>query len=151
MVARRILVPLDGSPLAELALGEAAQLGHALEAEILLLQVIPPVDDVIQSGTMRIAVDEIWTNQREQALRYLNSASTRSELAGIPTEVAVELGNPADRILDVAKTRDVDRIVMTTHGRTGISRWVLGSVAEKVLRAADRIVVLVQRLGPPHE
>ena len=119
-------------------------LARALDAEIILLQVVSPVDDVIQSGTMRIAVDEIWTSQREQALRYLNRVRTRSELAGVPTEVIAELGSPADTILDVAKTRDVERIVMTTHGRTGITRWVLGSVAEKVLRAADRIVVLVR-------
>ena len=144
MSAKPILVPLDGSALAEMALPEVARLARALEAEMILLLVIPPAADVIQSGTMRIAVDEIWSSQREEALKYLNGLRGRQELADVPIQVLAELGSPAETILDVARTRDVERIVMTTHGRTGITRWVLGSVAEKVVRAADRIVELVR-------
>ncbi|HUK32341.1 MAG TPA: universal stress protein [Vicinamibacterales bacterium] len=144
MSARPILVPLDGSALAEAALPEAVRLARALHAELILLQVVPPPSEIIQSGTMRIAVDEIWSSQRQEALAYLNCLRVRAELAGLRVHVVAELGNPAEKILEIATARDVDRIVIATHGRTGISRWMLGSVAEKVMSGADRTVVLVR-------
>lgn len=143
MSAQRILVALDGSPLSEVAIPEARRLAKALDADIIALRIVPVVDDIIQSGTMRIAVDEVWAGQRDAALQYLAAIRDR-EFGGLRVELLVEHGSPADAILDVARTRDVDRIVMTTHGRTGVTRWVLGSVAEKVIRAADRTVVLVR-------
>ncbi len=139
-----VLVPLDGSPLAEGALGEAARLAKALGAAVILLQVIPPPPEIIRSGTLTISVDEIWASQRTDALRYLNGLRAREEFHGVATETAVEPGDAAGVILDVARARDVSHIVMTTHGRTGLTRWVLGSVAEKVMHAADRTVVLVR-------
>jgi len=144
MATGAILVPLDGSALAESALGEAARLARAFGAPVILLHAIAPADDVIRSGTMTIAVDEIWTAARAQALRYLDDVRTRPAWNGIVTEVAVEMGSAAETILDFARVREVDRIVMATHGRTGLTRWVLGSVAEKVLRAASCTVVLVR-------
>lgn len=140
----RLLVPLDGSALAERALPEAAELGKALAAEVILLQVVAPATDVIRSGTMTIAADEVSASQRQEALRYLNGVRTKSLFAGVRVTASAELGSPAETILDFARAHDVDRIVMTTHGRTGISRWVFGSVAEKVLQAADCTVVLVR-------
>jgi nucleotide-binding universal stress UspA family protein len=148
MVTQKLLVPLDGSTLAESVLAEAAVLGKALAAEVIFLQVILPIDDVIRSGPMTISVDEVWATQREQALRYLNEVRTRPQWTGVKTDIAVELGQPAETILDVARARGVDRIVMATHGRTGITRWVFGSVAEKILQAADRTVVLVRARSP---
>lgn len=127
---------------------EAVRLAKALPADIVLLQVVPRADDVIQSGTMRIAVDEIWSAERERARTYLQQVSARTECAGVNISAAVELGSPAETILDFARTHGVDRIVIATHGRTGLTRWVFGSVAEKVLQAADRTVVLVR---PPPE
>ena len=139
-----LLVPLDGSAMAERALPEAAALGKALAAEVILLQVVVPATDVIRSGTMTIAADEVSASQRQEALRYLNGVRTKPLFAGMRVTAAAELGSPAETILDFARAHDVGRIVMTTHGRTGISRWVFGSVAEKVLEAADRTVVLVR-------
>ena len=144
MTEKKILVPLDGSPLAKQAIAEAAELARGLHVGVVLLRVVSPADDVIQSGTMRIAVDEIWAAEREQALKYLNDVAQRSVWRGVDVAVVVELGNAAETILDIASRRDVSRIVMATHGRTGVTRWVFGSVAEKVLRAADRTVVLVR-------
>ncbi len=143
MSPRRILVPLDGSDLAEVALPEAVELARALNAEIVLLHAVPLIDDVIQSGTMRIAADEIWSSRCDEALKYLNDVRAR-RLAGIPTDVVVKPGEAAEVILDAARTHGVDHIVMATHGRTGLTRWVLGSIAEKVLRAAETTVVLVR-------
>jgi nucleotide-binding universal stress UspA family protein len=68
----------------------------------------------------------------------------------VKSEIAVEMGNPAEVILNFAQRQNIDRIVMTTHGRTGMSRWrwSFGSVAHKVLEAADSTVILV-RAGAP--
>ena len=139
-----ILVPLDGSPLAESALREAAVLARALSAEVILLSVVTPRDEVIQSGTMRISIDEIFAAERDRAFTYLKEVASRPIWSGLTTRVAVESGNAAETIVDFARSHGVERIVMATHGRSGITRWVFGSVAEKVLHAADRTVVLVR-------
>jgi nucleotide-binding universal stress UspA family protein len=144
MADTTIVVPLDGSELAERALSEALTLGKALNAEVILLQVIPGADDVIREGARIISIDEQWQARKDRALQYLNGVRNRPEWGGIATRVAVEMGNPAETILDYCQQHGIDRIVMATHGRTGMSRWVFGSVAEKVLRAADRTVVLVR-------
>jgi len=81
-------------------------------------------------------------------MHYLENICTRPDWKNVKVAVAVEMGIPAEVILDFARKNKIDRIVMTTHGRTGINRWVYGSVADKVLRAADRTVVLV-RAGSP--
>jgi nucleotide-binding universal stress UspA family protein len=143
MVDTKVLVPLDGSELAESALSEALTLGKALNSEVILLQVVPAADDVIRQGATTIWIDEQWQARKDRALQYLNGVCNRPEWKGVETQVAVEMGNPAETILDFCQQQGVDRIVMATHGRTGMSRWVFGTVAEKVLRAADRTVVLV--------
>ena len=91
-----------------------------------------------------IAIDQQWESRKIHALRYLDSVCARPDWKGAKMRIAVEMGKPADVILDFARKHHVDRIVMCTHGRTGINRWVYGSVADKVLQAADRTVVLVR-------
>ncbi|MBZ5659351.1 MAG: universal stress protein [Acidobacteriia bacterium] len=146
-MSQSILVPLDGSPLAELALPEALALAKLPESSVTLLHVIPPIEDVISDGEV-ITIDQQWENRRIHAIRYLESICTRSDWRNVKVAVAVEMGVPAEVIVDFARNHKIDRIVMSTHGRTGINRWVYGSVADKVLRAADRTIVLV-RAGSP--
>lgn len=146
-MSQRILVPLDGSPLAELALPEALALAKLPESRVTLLHVIPPIEDVISDGEV-ITIDQQWENRRIHATHYLESICARPDWKNVKVAVAVEMGIPPEVILDFARKHKIDRIVMTTHGRTGINRWVYGSVADKVLRAADRTVVLV-RAGSP--
>jgi len=140
----KILVPLDGSELAENALGEALILGKALHAEVTLLHVIQIPEDVIGEGATRISIDEQWQAQRGRALRYLTDIRNRPEWSGVATQVAVESGNPAEMILDYCQRHDIDRIVMSTRGRTRLKLWALGSVAYKVVHAADRTIVLIR-------
>lgn len=140
----RILVPLDGSGLAEAAVHEAAVLAKALGADVILLRVVEAPDELIQEGLKTIALDEQWAIRKAHALKYLNGVRARPELAEVTVEPAVEMGRAAETILDFCRTRSIDRIVMTTHGRTGLTRWVFGSVADKVLRAAETTVVLVR-------
>jgi len=146
-LSQSLLVPLDGSPLAELALPEALALAKLPESRVTLLHVIPPIEDVISDGEV-ITIDQQWENRRIHAVHYLESICARPDWKNVKVTVAVEMGIPAEVILDFARKHKIARIVMTTHGRTGINRWVYGSVADKVLRAADRTVVLV-RAGSP--
>lgn len=141
---QRILVPLDGSPLAELALVEALALAQLPNTEVMLLQVIPPIEEVISTGLQEISLDQQWELQKEQALHYLRTISARPEWHGVQVDVAGEMGKPAETILAFAEKHGVNRIVMSTHGRTSLGRWVFGSVADKILRAADTTVVLVR-------
>jgi len=142
--AQRILVPLDGSPLAELALAEALALATLPNTEVILLQVVPPIEDVITVGLQQITLDQQWDLQKEQALHYLHTIAARPEWHGLQIDVAVEMGKPAETILAFAERHGINRIVMSTHGKTGLGRWAFGSVADKILRAADTTVVLVR-------
>lgn len=142
MATTRILVPLDGSPLAESALPEALALARALGAEVVLLQVLPP--EIIHQLGLTIPVAVPLEVLMDRATEYLNGVRARPEWNDVMTEVAIETGDAAEAILDFCQKHDIDRIVMATHGRTGLARWMIGSVADKVVRAAERTVVLVR-------
>ncbi len=142
-MSQRILVPLDGSPLAELALSEALTLAQLPDSKVVLLRVIPSIEDVISDGET-FTIDQQWENRAGRARDYLRGICERPQWQKVKHEVAVELGEPANVILDFAQRNAIDRIILCTHGRTGVGRWVYGSVARKVLEAADRTVVLVR-------
>jgi nucleotide-binding universal stress UspA family protein len=72
MARTRILVPLDGSPIAERALAEALTLAKALPAEVTFLQVVPPIEEVFRERAIMLAIDELWERQRDSAMDYLN-------------------------------------------------------------------------------
>jgi nucleotide-binding universal stress UspA family protein len=146
-MSQRNLVPLDGSPLAELALSEALTLAQLPDSTVVLLRVIPSIEDVISDGET-FTIDQQWENRAGRAHDYLRGICERPQWQKVKHEVAVELGDPASIILEFAQRNAIDRIILCTHGRTGVSRWVHGSVARKVLEAADRTVVLV-RAGMP--
>ena len=139
---KRILVPLDGSGLAERALTYATALARATSAEILLVRVanshtLPGVDPrERQQGAIG------------EAEEYLDRELARLIAQGFTSEAVVRFGNAAECISESARTRQVDMIVMTTHGRTGPGRWILGSVTEAVV-AASPVPVLVQRAWQP--
>ena len=90
--APRILVPLDGSPLAELALAEALALSKLPNTEVTLLQVVPPIEEVITIGLQEITLDQQWDLQKEQALRYLRAISARPEWHGVHGSERLPLG-----------------------------------------------------------
>lgn len=137
----RILVPLDGSPLAEGILPEVAELARRHGAEILLLRValahtFPGVD-----------ATEAQVHVVEEAETYLAGVERRLAAEGIPVSSAVRYGHAADEILDHAQARRADLIAMCTHGRTGLLRILLGSVAEAVLRGSPVPVLLLRAKG----
>jgi nucleotide-binding universal stress UspA family protein len=138
----KILVPLDGSALAETVLPEVIELATRSGAELVLLRValahaLPGADQT-----------EAQVRAVEEAGAYLATVEARVAGRRIIVQSAVRYGRAAKEILDHAKTGGADLIAMATHGRTGVRRWVLGSVAETVLRAAPVPVLLVRARIP---
>jgi nucleotide-binding universal stress UspA family protein len=143
-----ILVPLDGSALANDALTYAAGLAKLCGADVTLLMVIPPIETVIETPGESIAIDTQWENRRRRGETYLAALCRQPEYQGLQLRPRVAMGPVAETILDYAEDHAVDLIVMTTHGRSGLSRWVWGSVADKLLRAAPVPVLLVRSKTP---
>ena len=152
---RRILVPLDGSRLAEMVLPEAIELAKANKGEIWLLQSVElPEYWGEEYAGMHALPSMISTEEQEIAAReYLLQSAEKLTSAGIPAQIVVTTGHAASAISDVVADNDIDLIVMSTHGRSGLSRWVFGSVAEKVVRLAECPVLLIraQENIPLHE
>ncbi|MCS6843243.1 MAG: universal stress protein [Caldilineales bacterium] len=151
---KRILVPLDGSTFAERALPHALEIARATNGELHLLTVVPLLDNqsmaVVDLYPMYVyrsfTVDQSQEMERLQAdLRaYLEELCRRAASGGVRAEPVVRSGQPAEEIISYAHEAGCDLIVMSTHGRSGIGRWVYGSVADKVLRGADVPVLLVR-------
>ena len=142
---KNILVPLDGSELAETALTDAMGLAELTHARLILFHVVKPAERVIGLDTEHpIFLDQQWASQKADAQDYLSKVRRRVESENTPVDVVVEMGADAETIIDYAHEHPIDLIVMATHGRTGLSRWVYGSVADKVLRGAERPVLLIR-------
>jgi nucleotide-binding universal stress UspA family protein len=142
----QILVPLDGSPLAEEVLEPAAALAKALNAELTLLQVVQPV---MLGGPMLpvpSAYDEELTKlSRDQAEDYVRSVAERLRGRGLRASGVAVIGwSAASTILSAARPAQTSLLAVATHGRGGLRRIVLGSVADKLVRGAD-VPVLVYR------
>lgn len=146
---RRMLIPLDGSPLAEQALPLAKTLAERFQSSAILFRAVEPVRETLRDeGTLVSAADQVEV-MRGLALEYLETAYRDFESIHVPVERVVRVGHPASAILDLAETAQADLIVMATHGRTGIQRWVYGSVADKVLTGAKLPLLLVRAKPVP--
>ncbi len=140
---KKILVPLDGSEIANKALDQAEKLARVFDSEIVLFQVVPfmPIYGSPELVTPLI-IDE---KQKELAERYLSQLAEDLKMKGFKVRAVVRTGQQvAVEIIDFAKEEGVDLIVMCTHGRSGISRWVLGSIALKVLTRAETPILLIR-------
>jgi nucleotide-binding universal stress UspA family protein/predicted transcriptional regulator len=139
----RLLVPLDGSPLAERALDVALEVATP-DATLVVMRAVPVDRDLAAGRTTLTVVDEEETQRvAAEAEEYLRGV--RDELArdGRSVEVDVRVGETGEEILAAADERATDLIVMATHGRTGPARWLLGSVADQVVRHSECPVLLV--------
>lgn len=138
-----LLVPLDGSDLAEAALPTALAIASHFESEITLLCVArPPV--LLTSDFTEVFVS-LREEMRQEAAAYIRSQEAVLQGQGCKVNGRVSEGDSvADTILDVADELGVDGIVMSTHGRGGVKRWVFGSVADKVLQQAKAPIILIR-------
>ncbi|MCL0066146.1 universal stress protein [Dehalococcoidia bacterium] len=131
----KILVPLDGSELSESVLKHVKAIATGCSVpDVILLRVAELVRaaDYYETG-------EDWrrdTQEKAEAIatEYLSRVAVDLKQEGIVAKTTVVLGKAAEQILDYAKNNQVDLVIMSTHGRSGISRWLVGSVAERVVR-----------------
>ncbi|HLH21743.1 MAG TPA: universal stress protein [Chloroflexota bacterium] len=142
---RRVLVPLDGSELAERALVHSrALVGPG--GELLLYQALAPATPVVPDA----GADSPWTEQleatRAAALAYLEKVAAPLRAAGYQVRVAAEFGVAAERIVQYARQEHADLIVISGHGRSGAARWLLGSVADELVRSAPVPLLLLRPL-----
>lgn len=144
-----ILVPLDGSELAEHALPHARALSKAFDARMTLLCIVETVQMYSQPGMIGPAVSvPLDVKEEMKNLKgYLDNIAGELKKEGITARTEVREGDPASEICDYADQNDEDIIVMSTHGRSGIQRWVYGSVADKVLRSANVPVLLIRSVA----
>ncbi len=146
---KQILIPLDGSTRAEKALPVAARLAHASNGSIVLLRVAKlPVDYGGGYTQAPLLTEQIIETELDQADNYLKSIATSDILKGITIKTEAMFGQPLQDILSVAEMRRVDLIVICSHGRAGLMRWALGSVAQALAHHSS-IPLLVLREGGP--
>ena len=145
----RVLLPVDGSALSESALAMATEVLTGPRREIELIRVVPSVLQGVVSfaaiGAAPMLGPEWDVGQEEQvteARAYLESVSRRLP-RDVRVRMAVRLGDPAGEIVSRAREGAFDLVVMSTHGRTGLGRWVMGSVADEVVHRTAVPVLLV--------
>lgn len=141
----RLLVPLDGSSAAESILPLVRLLALGLGQPVELLMVIPPLGDLHPAQSdLDTELTMIHEQRHEYAATYLDGLRARFEAAGVWASTVVATGVVAPTIVATAKQQQAGAVVMATHGRGGAIRWVLGSVADKVVRLSP-VPVLLRR------
>jgi nucleotide-binding universal stress UspA family protein len=140
---KRALVPLDGSELAEVVFSYASDLAASLGLDLVLLHVVSPDErDLVPLHRAYLErAAEVLTRQSEELQR---KAGIQPRGEGVAARGELAVGHPAEEILACAGAHDIDLILMATHGRSGIKRWALGSVADKILRVSKIPVCLVR-------
>lgn len=148
---KKILVPLDGSKTAELALPHAIAVAKAMRAQLLLLHVIDFASSqfIPKTGKMRTA--EEWSLYRttiEQAEKkitaYMNDKGEKISAMGVSVRAKVVKGYVVDSIISQARAESIDLIILASHGRSGIKRVFYGSVCSAILQKVDRPLLVVR-------
>jgi nucleotide-binding universal stress UspA family protein len=148
---QRILLPLDGSKVGEAALPLVEDLVSKLlpgsKVEITLLQVVSSLTYYIIAGEAGVKVpytEKEMEQIKKKAMNYLGETGKSLKSKGATVKIKVGIGNPADEIIRVADEINANLIAMSTHGRSGISRWAFGSITDRVLRGAAKPILLVR-------
>ncbi len=139
---KKILVPLDGSEMAEAVLPHAEALAKLENAELVILRVpIIPAGEYISLDPLVTAT--IRNDIREEATKYVNETVNKLAKDHVKATGLTREGPVPDTILEAAEQTHADLIAMSTHGRTGIKRWLMGSVADKIVHHAHIPVMLI--------
>lgn len=145
---KKILVPLDGSELSECVLDHVTAIATGCHIpEVILLTVIEPVSQQVYAELGEQLARDIQNKARVDVNNYLLKVADSLKKDGLVVQTAVISGKATEEILDYANKNQVDLIVMSTHGRSGISRWAFGSVADRVLRHSRVPVLAVSPAG----
>jgi nucleotide-binding universal stress UspA family protein len=148
---KKILVPLDGSELSQCSLDHVRAIGKGCEVpEIVLLRVVEPLSANQVSSLAQIKgdlVSQLEAEHKAEATEYItNMAKTLSE-EGLAARGEVLYGKAADKIVEYAENNNIDLIIMGSHGRSGITRWAMGSVADRVANHSVAPVLIVSPRG----
>lgn len=139
-----LIVPLDGSLLAEEALAYAEGIASQMSLRLSLIRVVT-TPAIAYPGTETYAYDpRLFTDLENDAAAYLREKQAQLESRGLEVASTVRGGYPAAHIIDFSEDSEGSLIVMSTHGRGGLGRWIMGSVADRVLRAAYRPILLIR-------
>lgn len=142
---KKMLVPLDGSEFSECGLEHAKIVALACSCpEVVFLRVIEPDSQITDIGGIS---SESWyrdaqAKREEEAKEYITKIADKMKKEGLKAKGVVVKGRAADELLEYAKNNNVDIIIMSTHGRSGVSRWAVGSVADKIVRHSSIPVLL---------
>jgi nucleotide-binding universal stress UspA family protein len=144
MQCQRIMVPLDGSSVAEQVLPPVISVARAIDAEIVLFRV--PIAQITGSlsGDWCLPLEGTLDTANGIASVYLKRMAEHLQQQGIKVSTAMRMGGVANVIIEFAEANAIDLIAMCTHGRTGLARWALGSVTDRVLRAGHIPLFLVR-------
>ena len=150
---KKILVPLDGSKLAECVLPHVEKLAESgVAKEIILLRVCESPSIIAdypesKNKTWEKHVERMTANAQQSCSLYIEDVEKDLKDKGFKVKTESSMGKPAEEIVNYAKKNKVDLIVMASHGRSGVNRWAYGSVADKVLRSTCVPVLLVKAPG----
>jgi len=136
-----ILLPLDGSSLAERVLPHAVALSKAFNSKLTLLRVINKEDEEDQNNIINPMT---WQIRKSEAEAYLKSVQNHLAEIDIDSEIKILEGNPAQQIIDFARNEDVELIIMSSHGSSGVSAWNINSTVQKVLLRAFMPVMIIR-------
>ena len=144
---KHILVTLDGSDLSERALSTAFQLAQKFESQVTLLRVINTDTAVATAAgagpsSLRL-LDMREATEQQESTEYLQAIAAQWRGTGVPVAIQVAYGAPPEMIVQVSDQTNADLIVMSTHGRSGLNRFLYGSVAEAVLRGTQLPLLLI--------
>jgi nucleotide-binding universal stress UspA family protein len=142
---KRIMVPLDGSTLAELVLPEAEELARKMDLEMVLVRAYAVPTPLYTAETYTYNIQELWDQISKEAEDYLAEKVRQLQAQGVKTVSAMPVaGVAAEKIIDLAREKTASLVAMCTHGRTGVGRWVMGSVTERVVRHSDNPVLVIR-------
>lgn len=143
---QKIMVPLDGSELAECVLPHAECIAKLCHATVELVRVVEPIEIPTRGGMAWTAeqLKQIEVHHKQDAESYLEKIKDRLSQVGIKVHSRVLIGKVAESLADYIYKSSFDLIIMATHGRSGISRWIWGSVAERILHSSQSPVLLVR-------
>ena len=147
MIYQRIIVAADGSSVSELALHEAIRLAQDQKASIRIIHIVD--ENYVNSSETNIDYPTLWQAYREEGIKFLDEVSEKVRQAKIPfdcrlIEIKPFAGKIAEKIVEAAKEWSADLLVLGTHGRRGFNHFLLGSVAEHVIRSASTPILLIR-------